>query len=244
MTELVVTLFILFVTHLVGGIAAFGSTLLALPLLLLANWELRPAVALLLAGGTVQACYMAWLTGRGANLRILIKILILAGLGIPVGLLTAEMLPERGLQLCLGGVLFLAGASRLADHWRRTEWCPPAWALYCLLFSGGVIHAAFASGGATLTIYGRYALKTKETFRGTLSLMWVILNITVISALMVQGHLGINVGKAILPGAATIIVASFLGHRIAERLSQERFIDIVAGLLCVAGLITIIRRLT
>ncbi|MCX6971807.1 MAG: hypothetical protein NTV93_16860 [Verrucomicrobia bacterium] len=46
-----------------------------------------------------------------------------------------------------------------------------------LLIPGGIIHGAFGTGGAAITIFGRYTLPEKEAFRGSLSLMWVILNV-------------------------------------------------------------------
>ncbi|MFW5681986.1 MAG: TSUP family transporter [Phycisphaeraceae bacterium] len=237
------TLVILFATHLVGGLAAFGSTLLALPLLLLVGWELRPAVGVLLIVGSVQAVSMAVLTGRGADRAALLRMLLVAGAGLPVGFLFAHVLPQTGLQVVLGVVLAAAGASRLIEHWRKREWRPPAWALWTLLGAGGIIHGAFGSGGATLTVYGRYALPTKEAFRGTLSIMWVVLNVFVIGGLIAEGSVGGGVAKVALPGAVAILAATLLGHRLAERLSQARFRDVVAGLLCVAGAVTIARSL-
>lgn len=237
------TLIILFATHLVGGLAAFGSTLLALPLLLVVGWDLRPAVGMLLIVGSVQAVSMAVMTGRGADRAALVRILLVAGAGLPVGFLLAGWLPERGLQVVLGGVLAAAGLSRLVEHWRKSEMQPPTWVLWGLLGAGGIIHGAFGSGGATLTVYGRYALKTKEAFRGTLSIMWVVLNVFVIAGLVGEGSVGGEVAKVAVPGAIAIFAATLLGHRLAERLSQARFRDVVAGLLCLAGAVTIVRSL-
>ena len=237
------TLIVLFATHLVGGLAAFGSTLLALPLLLLVGWELRPAVGMLLIVGSVQAVSMAVLTGRGADRAALLRILLVAGAGLPVGFLLAGWLPRTGLQVVLGVVLAAAGASRLVEHGRNSAVQPPAWVLWGLLGAGGIIHGAFGSGGATLTVYGRYALPTKEAFRGTLSIMWVVLNAFVIAGLVAEGSVGGEVAKVAAPGAVAIFAATLLGHRLAERLSQARFRDVVAGLLCIAGAVTIARSL-
>ena len=241
--SVLLTVIILFATHLVGGVAAFGSTLLALPLMLLIGWDVRPAVAMLLIVGSVQALSMVWLNWRGVDWRALGRILILAGVGLPVGFFFAGFLPERVLQVALGVVLALAGISRLAEHWQQREWDPPAWALNGLLLVGGVIHGAFGSGGATLPVYGRYALKTKDAFRGTLPVMWVILNTAVITGLAFEGHVGYEVARVALPGAVAIFLGTVLGHRMAGLLSQARFRDVVAGLLCLAGLITVTRTI-
>jgi len=237
------TLVILFATHLVGGVAAFGSTLLALPLLLVIGWELRAAVGMLLLVGSVQAVSMAVMTGRGADRAALLRMLLVAGAGLPVGFLAAEWLPGPGLGVALGGVLAAAGLWRLLEYRRGRAWRPPDWLLWALLGAGGIIHGAFGSGGATLTVYSRYALPTKEAFRGTLSIMWVVLNVFVIGGLIAEGAVGGEVAKVAVPGAIAIFAATLLGHRLAERLPEARFRDVVAGLLCIAGAVTIVRSM-
>lgn len=241
--DLISTVIILFLTHCLGGVAAFGSTLLALPLLLWSGWDLRSAVAVLLIVGSAQAISMACLTWHDADIKALLRILVLAGLGIPFGFAAAEYLPRQTLEICLGAVLVAAGLSRLLEHWHRREWRPPAWALALLLATGGVIHGAFGSGGATLTVYARFALKEKSAFRGTLSVMWVILNAIVIGGLIMEGQVGPNVAVVALPGVPTILLATWLGHKLAERLSQERFSDLVSVLLFFAGGLMIARNL-
>ena len=238
------TILALFATHVLGGVAAFGSTLLALPLLLLLGWDLRAAVALLATVGLVQAVHVSCLTWRGADRRALVRILVVAGLGIPLGFLAAGHLPERGLGVLLGVLLAAAGGSRLVEHCRRTTWRPPGWVLYTLLLAGGVIHGAFASGGATLTIYGRYALRHKAVFRGTLALMWVILNTVVVIGLAFEGRFDRGLAAVLLPAIPVVLLATWCGDRLARRLSQERFVDLVAALLCLAGILTIVRNLT
>lgn len=242
LTILLASAAILFATHALGGIVAFGSSLLALPLFLWAGWDLRPAVAVLVLVGTVQAAQMVWLAGRGADRRALGTILLWALPGVPLGFVLAGLLPERGLQIALGALLAAAGASRLAEHASGKRWSPPGWALKGLLLAGGMIHAAFGSGGTTLTVYARYALVAKASFRGTLPLMWIALNALVLGGLAVEGQIDLPVLTAAGAGTPAVLLATLVGHRAAERLSQERFADVVAALLCLAGAITIVRN--
>jgi len=239
----IITLIILFTTHVVGGLVAFGSTLLALPLLLCAGWELREAVAMLLIIGSVQALNMAWLTWRDADRSALGRICLLAGAGIPIGFLFADLLPDTFLGIGLGLVLAVAGLSRLIEQHRRKPWQIPPWALKGLLVMGGLIHGAFGSGGATLTVYARYALPQKDVFRGTLSVMWVILNLVVITGLVVRGEVPSNIAVMAVPGVPTILLATWLGHRLAVNTPQDRFIDIVSIFLFCGGILTIAQRL-
>jgi uncharacterized membrane protein YfcA len=240
---IIITLIILFVTHCFGGIVAFGSTLLALPLLLLSGWELRPAVGMLLIAGTAQALHMTWLNWRNADRKELLRILVIAGMGLPIGFLSARFLPQSGLSIALGLILTTAGISRLFEHYSQQQWQPPAWVLKILLFAGGLIHGAFGSGGATLTIYARYALTEKTAFRGTLPIMWVLLNTVILSGLFLDGQIDATVTLTAVIGVPVVFLATWYGHQLAEALSQERFTDVVATLLCIAGIITLIRNI-
>lgn len=242
MTGCVTLLAILFATHFLGGVAAFGSTLLALPLLLLTGWNLPPAVALLLIVGLAQAVQVTCLTWRSTDRRALAHILVVAGLGIPIGLQFGGLLPARVLGVCLGVLLIGAGASRLFERLLRKDCVVPLWALNALLLIGGVVHGAFGSGGTTLTIYGRYALQDKATFRGTLSVMWVMMNVTVLTGMAVRDQITGETVLMALPGVPVVALATWLGHRTANRLSQEQFANAVAGLLCFAGILTICRN--
>ncbi len=238
------TVAILFCAFYLGGVAAFGANMIALPLLLWAGWDLRSAMAVVLVAGGIQPLSMACLNWRAVDFAVLIRILIMAGLGIPLGFATADILPERALGLCLGSLLIIVAASRLIEHLRRREWQPPAWCLYALLLGGGVLHGAFGNGGATLTVYGRYALPNKGAFRGTLSIMWVILNAIVVAGLVLDGDVDSSVAVVAVPGVPAVLLATWLGHRVAKKISDARFADAVAILLFMAGAATVARNMT
>ncbi|MGJ3243706.1 MAG: TSUP family transporter [Opitutales bacterium] len=239
---LALTLLLVFFTHTLGGVAAFGSALLTLPLLLGIGWDLRPAVALILILGLAQSAHLALQSGRATDGRPLGAILIFAGLiGVPLGFLSVSLLPERGLDLALGLVLIGGGASRLWEQRLGRDLTAPVWLLRGLLVLGGLIHGAFGSGGAALAVYARFVFKDKETFRGTLAVMWVLLNIGMLTGLYLEGRLTGTVWATALPGIPVVFLATALAHRLAHHLSREQFGSVVAGLLCLAGVMTLLR---
>lgn len=240
--NLFIVLLVLFATHVLGGLAAFGSALLALPLLLAVGTGLTESVALVLAVGLAQGAHMAWLTGRNADRRVLRRMLLLAGCGLPVGFILATRLPGPLLQGALGVVLLAAGTSRLLEGHRTAPWSPPQRLLDGLLLLGGVIHGAFGTGGAAITVYGRYALPDKEAFRGTLSVMWIILNVPLFAALVWRSGVGGATIETALLAVPVVLLATWLGHRLAARLPPQRFADLVAVLLFAAGVLTLLRN--
>jgi len=142
----------------------------------------------------------------------------------------------------LGCILIVAGSSRLLERITKKDHAPPQWLMAALLWAGGVIHGAFASGGATLTVYARYTLRDKNAFRGTLSIIWVALNSVLIGALVAGQRIGYDAMLLSLCAVPVILLATVLGNRMAARISQQYFADLVGLLLCAAGAITLFRN--
>ncbi|OPZ12207.1 MAG: Sulfite exporter TauE/SafE [candidate division BRC1 bacterium ADurb.BinA364] len=233
--------FVIFATHFLGAIAAYGSTLLALPLLVFVVDDLPLSVLALVVIGAAQSYQVLWYTWRDVGWRVFGRMLAVAGAGLPIGFVALRVLPERPLMIFLGTILLASGVSRLAMRNGDGAWKPPRLALDALLFVGGVIHGAFASGGATVVVYAQYVFGSKETFRATLCAFWTVLNTVVIAATVAREP--ITREAWILIGAAgpLSLLANWLGNRCALRMSQDKFMRFVAALLALAGCVTIFR---
>jgi uncharacterized protein len=236
--EMVVILATIVVTHWLGGIAVFGSTLLALPVL---AWlmPIQSARTLLLIVGTVQAWQMCFHTYRGIDGRQLGRMVLFAGAGIPVGIYAVRHLPAQPLFIALGVVLVVSGATRLLPAGAKLKW--PGWLLNGLLVAGGIVHGAFVTGGALVVVYAQHALAEKDTFRGTLNAFWVILNAVLIADLFRDDHPIGSLAPLLLWAIPLILVTTWVAHRTARRLPQEQFARLVAALLVVAGIVTAAR---
>ncbi len=227
-------------THWVGAIAVYGSTLLALPLLV---WlvDLETARTVLILVGSIQAVQVLAFTWRDIDWPQFGRMVLWAGCGLPIGMLALQWLPETPLLFALGLVLVVAGVSRLLPRQDgQLRRCPPL-LLRLLLFVGGIIHGAFAAGGATVVVYAQQELPAKPGFRATLSLFWVAVN----SVLVVEIVFGKAWQEATFPLLAAaipvVIFASWHANRIAVRMDQARFASLVSLLLILAGLVTLIR---
>lgn len=236
-------LLIIFVTHSLGSIAAFGSALLALPLLVCVTHDLPAAVTILAIVGGVQAYHLALFTYRDIAWRTLGGMVLVVGLAMPAGYLARQSLPEQPVLACLGVVLLLSGISGLlpADYVRRLLAAPVSAPL--LLLAGGVIHGAFATGGTTLALYARRTFTRKEQFRATLNAFWVVANTAFVGATVRQGHLGPPAVRLMLLALPAVCLANGLATRMVHRLSQERFQRLVSCLLLLAGVLTLVRAL-
>ena len=104
-----------------------------------------------------------------------------------------------------------------------------------IVILAGVIHGMFISGGPLLIIYAVRKFPDKETFRSTLSLIWISLNIYLmlkqyLSGLMTEATLGI----AAL-GIPALLSGIVIGGILAKKMSQSFFLKLTYVLLIISG---------
>lgn len=229
-------------THWLGSIAAFGSTMLALPVLV---WflDIKDARTVLLLIGTVQCYQVFTYVHRDINWRLVGRMSLFAGLGLPIGICALRFLPEAPLLVFLGIVLLASGVAglRTADTNHARRW-PPA-ALDALLFVGGIIHGAFVCGGPALVVYAQHMSPEKGAFRASLTAFWAVVNTVLVAVLLSSHWNNTNVTPILAAGIPLVLLVSCLGNITAKRLSQRHFMKLVAVLLITASLITIARAL-
>lgn len=241
--QLLLAAAVILLTHFIGAITAYGSTLMALPLLVWVLNDLPTTVFTLLVIGTVQAVQIFAYTRYEVDYAQWRRFLLYTGGALPIGFLAAGVLPQRILLTSLALVLVMSGLSRLQSGRGGQEKTPPSWLLNVLLVVGGIIHGVFASGGATLVVVGQYALPVKQTFRATLSLVWIVLNGVMIIAVLGRGQIGAEAGVLLLLGLPLVFLANIGGERVARRLPQQQFARLVAVLLVLAGIVLLARTL-
>lgn len=241
--QLALSLPLVAVTHFLGALAAYGSTMLALPVLVGVLGDLPLCVGLLRVTGTLQGAQVAAFTWRDTDWREYGWMVLWAGLGMVPGYAASQLLPRTPMLVALAVVLLVAGVTGIGrdeDSLRRL----PAWLGVALLVVGGVIHGAFACGGATLVIYARHNLPRKEVFRSTLSLFWVTANLLPIVGWVRDGGVDARVLALLAWLAPTALVSAWAGERAAGRVSQAAFGRLVTVLLLVSGAVTLHKALT
>ena len=237
--QIVLALVAIFATHWLGCIGSYGSTLLALPLLLWITSDLDTARLSLLIVGTVQAYHVFYLLWRDTDWRELGRMVLIAGLGMPIGFAAAKFLPRDPLVAALGVILVLSGLSKMIRGRDGETWRPPAWVLWVLLFIGGIVHGAFGTGGATVVIYAQHTFTRKEPFRATLCTFWVVLNTPLIFGFFRMEPLTHDGWVLTLVGVPLVFLANWWANRVALRMSQQRFMVFVSILLVISGVVTV-----
>lgn len=230
------------ITHYISTITGYGSTMMALPLLIWITGDLQMSVVSLLLIGTVQAYYMALRNYRDTDWYEIKRVLLWIGLGVPIGILSMRYLPKTTLLSILGFILILAGMSKINPDSKLAKNVLPQWMLRVLLFAGGIIHGAFVCAGATIAVYAQHALVGKEKTRATLFMLWVIMNTTLIIITALHGAITKPVITLSLVGLPFVIISAWLGDITSKRISQKQFTQLTAVILIVSGISMILKK--
>lgn len=243
---------VVFVTHGLEALTGFGCTVLALPFvtLLLGISEAKFLLTIL---AWALAIYIAASKFRKIVWRQYGIIVLYVGLGLPIGMYAFATLPRALLVRLLGAFITVSAAAQL---WklalaplfarRRAALRPGAAGsaagggriprpYYVLLFLGGIVHGAFASGGPLVVLYAAKALPDKGNFRATLTLLWATLNTVLIIGFASSGMFTPE-RWLLLAEMTPFLVAGIVAGEVAHnRVEGTIFGRIVFALLFVTG---------
>jgi uncharacterized protein len=223
------------------GLAGFGSTVIALPLLA-HFFALKFAVPLLMlldvaafllfgarARKRIQYAEIAWLLP-----------FILAGMA--AGLVLLIEVAEQKLIALLGAFLLLYAGYSLLRRGPPLElsraWCVP------IGLSGGVFSALFGTGGVLFAIYNAGRIRDKEALRATNAAMIMLSSFV---RVFLFGAAGLLTQDGLFATAFVLLPALlggvWLGNRLHAVVPAAAVVKAVYALLVIAGLLLLARSL-
>ena len=227
----------------VEAITGFGSLVIALSLgaLFLPIPAMMPVVVPL---NVLMTGYLVWRNRRHIYWPVLLKLILpLMLLGTIAGYVLRPWLGADLLKL-LFGILVLWFASR--ELWRMARGIvitPHSPMLSrALTFGAGITHGLFASGGPLL-VYAIGGIQLdKSRMRATLLVVWFTLNSCLSTLFLFDGSLIPSLPRLVfyLP---LLVIGVLLGEYLHHRLNEQRFRQVVYGLLAVTGALLMIKAL-
>ena len=235
---LLILALIVFAAFVVEAATGFGSMVVALTFGAL--WfGVNELLGWLVPVNMVLSTYLVWRDRRSVQWRFLAtKMLPLMALGLLAGtLIAAEAAKTTWLKPVFGAFVMAVAAWQLKTALKPTSSSTPlaAPARIAALLGAGVIHGIFATGGPLAVFVAARELPEKSAFRGTLSMLWLVLNALVLPRLVLEGQVTAATLQTsawlLLPLAAGIGAGEWVHHRLDER----RFRLIIAVMLLLAG---------
>ena len=234
--DLIVLALVLGAGSLVEAVAGFGGTVLALSLGArwftieqLLGWflPLNLLLSIALAGRGRRAIH-----GRLLATRILPMILI----GLAAGTALAWVVDAQRARALFAGLVVLVAVVELAGQlWPRPRTVPDPNLQRGMLLGAGVVHGLFATGGPlAVAVIGRM-IATKAALRATLAVMWLTLNVIVLTRLASRGHVTTSTLTVSAALAPAMLTGLGIGELLHARASEQTFRRAVAALLLVTG---------
>ena len=229
----IVFILIIFLSNIIQTITGFAGTVLAMPLSLkLVGGDVAKPVLNLVA--LIVCIYVVIRNFKDISWKHLLIILLSVGSGFGLGFLV-ELIPIEGkiLLYIYGGIVILMALTFFFIDFEKVN--IPKWIMIIFLVLGGIIHKLYISGGPFVVIYGLHELKDKNSFRATLSSLWIVLNSMLFTTQIVNGLFTSEVWILFAIGAGVTVLSLIVGSIIAPKLSKKLFMKITCLLLFISG---------
>lgn len=228
-------------SYIIFGLTGFGSSITAMPLLVLLI-PLRMAVPIMLVFDLCAGLLLGLKNRGNINRKELLRIIPFMLIGMTLGVTLLVKAPERVLLLVLGIFVLSYSTWSLLSRARfrpiAAGWSAPLGA------AGGVFTALFGTGGPIYTIYLARRMEDKLTLRATISVLIFCSGLARLALFTGAGLYKDNdvllLAGLLLPCALTGL---YIGNRLHSRLPVHRVGQAVWGLLILAGAGLILRSL-
>ncbi|MFW5739043.1 MAG: sulfite exporter TauE/SafE family protein [Myxococcota bacterium] len=222
--------------QIVETVAGFGATVIALAV----GVQLVPIELLVVTLVLIGVVQSSWIVARGrmhVRMRLLFtRILPLCVLGLGVGNLLFHHVDAQLLKVVLGAFVVAFSGWRLWQLFtgRDIKALSPAVGAG-LLTAGGFFHGLFAAGGPLVVYYASRTIDERHAFRATLSSLWLILNIVLLTSYWAHGQLArppVSLAITLLPA---VVVGVVVGEILHSRVNEILFRKVVQVLLFATG---------
>lgn len=233
---IVYLLAIVMLGFMIQSISGFGSIIFSLPLALyFIDASLFVPVALVFS--ILQSGYIAFTDWRYIDGKNFLIMIVLAGIGAPIGLYLASIMDEQvmkyalGLFICINSITHIVKMMKGSDINQKLKGHTY---LYPML--SGLMQAAYGVGGPMIGAYMSKVTNEKKTYRAMLCLYWTVLNPFILFGYYLSGLLGREHAILVFKLLPAVVAGVLLGNLVIDKISQRKFSLFVNSMLVVIGL--------
>ncbi|MBU0728648.1 MAG: sulfite exporter TauE/SafE family protein [Proteobacteria bacterium] len=218
------------------GISGFGSSLVAMPLLLL-FLDVKTAVPLCVLCSLIITGHLTLRLKNHMEISKILPLFIGCVPGVFLGTIFLKNADQNIIKLLLGIMLVCyAGYGlfiKLPDLVLHRFWSYPVG------FATGVISSAFSAGGPPTIIYTTLSGWAKDTIKATLSGFFLLTSLAIITVQVSTGLTTITVLKLFLSAAPAVVIGTWAGHFFYDKISPKTYIRTILILLALMGIMMI-----
>lgn len=227
---------VVFGAYVVRGMSGFGTSLVAIPLLVLVM-PIHAAVPLMAALGLALMAMVGVRDRSHVRWDELWRLIGPTLLGVLAGIYVFSLLDARLMQKLLGGFITGYAAYMIVAQFLRqaATRCSALWA-YPAGFAGSVVDSMFGGGGGVLVVIYMYRRGYAPTaFRATLAVLWLLELVVRVAGYALGGFYEASLLLLALLFAPAMYLGNRLGERITRVMSQQAFTRVLAAVLMASG---------
>lgn len=223
---------IVFLSTLIRSTFGFGNALVAMPLLILVIGvnDASPLVALI---GLLISVIMLLREWRELVWKDTLVLLISSLVGLPLGILLLTNVPENIIRWILGVILIGFGLYNLLGI-KLPVLDRPVLAVP-FGFLAGILGGAYNANGPPVVIYGVMRGWKKEAFRASLQGFFFVSSLMIVAGHGISGFWSRQTLIAFSISLPAVVLAVYLGERIAKKITQEKFNRVIYTFLVLMG---------
>lgn len=224
---------VVFITNIIQTITGFAGTVLAMPFSIsLVGYNFAKPILNIVA---LAVCVIVVILHfKQIEWKAIILMLVPMAIGMVGGYFLKKYLFKYnhtfliiyGSIVCLIAILYL---------FQRKDVVLPEWVNILIMLFAGIVHFIFVSGGPLLIIVAKNKIKEKDSFRATLSMIWVLLNSAILTTDLVQHSMSLDSVWMLLILLPTVIASVAVGRIVVKKMSNNIFMKLTCVLLFISG---------
>jgi uncharacterized membrane protein YfcA len=227
--SLVILEVVVFIASLVQALVGFGSSLIAVPSLLLLLEDAKIVAPLVTLSGLVINARLVFSLREYFSSKYLIPLVLGALAGIPFGILILTYTP---LEILKWGLAILIIAYSIYSYSQPDSRLKVSnWWGTIVGFIAGCLGAALSSNGPPLVIWASLQDWNKDEFRSNLPAYFGITGIISLVAYQFTGLMTVAVWQYFFYAVPSSLLGTFVGEYFAAKIKPDRFKQIIRLLL-------------
>ena len=234
---------VVFFSNIIQCVTGFAGTVLAMPfsVMLVGIDVARPILNIM---GIAASVGVVAKNHRAIDRKEFLTILGVTLPGMLLGAFLKNRLAGYGSVLfrILGVLVILFALMNFVSFLLKKDFAEKSKGLgYAFLIAGGVVHGLFVCGGPLIVSYASVKLKETDTFRATLSAVWIVLNTILMVTDAVTGSFN---GEILILTAVCLVVlfgAILIGNRVAQKMSKQAFLILTYALMVISGVSLLVK---
>jgi uncharacterized membrane protein YfcA len=233
-----------FIGALIRATFGFGEAVVSMPLLALLPIDFHTSISLVGLAGLIVALFTAISGWRYIDRPALIRLVIGALIGIPIGILFIVNVPASIITVGLGLFLIMYGSYSFvkllyAKNNVKPRFKANFWSLPVGIISG-IMGSAYNTHGVPVVVYGTLRRWEPRRFRGTLQAHFLISGVFVVVGQALGGLWTEDLLLLFVLSLPTIVIAALLGVFLHRRIPNDKFERYVFLLIVLLGTLLLI----